>query len=110
MQYAKDNFITRINFSDKFQHFGVCFSGMYILKIHFSLPFWLMGLIIFTLGFLWEVKDSFYADGFSWRDLTADLLGIIAAGLLLIGLWYYGIGIIVICYLLWEELPKRGRI
>ena len=26
-------------------------------------------------GLLWEVKDIFFADGFSWRDLVADAAG-----------------------------------
>lgn len=33
-------------------------------------------ILAWTGGFLWEIKDGFRADGFSWRDLVADTIGI----------------------------------
>ena len=77
-RYAKDNF----RGEDKLAHlFGTYFL---VDVLHFFSP--LAWLLAFVLGFAWEVKDGildwekigyFGGDGFSWRDLVADCVGIL---------------------------------
>jgi len=72
---------------DKLEHFsgsfvlcsGICRLGVSNKKA---------AVTAFTLGFAWEVKDAFMprekygpigAEGFCWRDLTADAVGVFAS-------------------------------
>ncbi len=67
---------------DKLEHFAGSFILAWILSFFLS-RFWAVGLA-FGLGFLWEVKDGYYPynrltgaiEGFSWKDLIADMAGI----------------------------------
>ena len=62
---------------DKQQHFIVCF----ILTLGFLPYIGVIYTIVITLviGFLKEIWDIYYGSGFCWFDMTANLLGIIAA-------------------------------
>lgn len=72
---------------DKLEHLAGSFLLCTLIAWPFG-PWWGAGAV-FVLGFLWEMKDGFYPydrktgaiEGFSWKDLIADVLGI------LIGLW-----------------------
>ena len=46
--------------------------AMYFTQKHVA-AFWAL-----LAGFLWEVKDGFREEGFSWRDLVADMIGVFA--------------------------------
>jgi len=67
---------------DKLEHFAGSFILAWILSFFLS-RFWAVGLA-FGLGFFWEVKDGYYPynrltgaiEGFSWKDLIADMAGI----------------------------------
>ncbi len=72
---------------DKLEHF----SGSFILCSDISrlgVSNKKAAIIAFSIGFAWEVKDAFMprekygaigADGFCWRDLTADAVGVFAS-------------------------------
>jgi len=71
---------------DKLEHFLMALSGTltgaYILKLSYLS----VSLFIFILGLVWEIKDGITKNGqgFSWKDLIADLMGILIAYLFLI--------------------------
>ena len=79
-KFADDYWISK----DKRDHFlgsALLVAVFYFLCYHFSWMcqtwaqkdialFWAL-----FCGFFWEVKDGFFTDGFSYKDLVADLLG-----------------------------------
>lgn len=92
--FAADSWLTTqgtIIRYDKLEHCVVyligTLVGLYVGQWMDSMAFqiwWRRGLLVF--GVLWEVKDGFIGyvkwgwwggDGFSWRDLVANVIGII---------------------------------
>lgn len=73
---AKDNWLGgMIKVNDKMAHFGTAFIGTRLLVI-LGVPLgWILGFTI-TVSVLKELYDSRWNDGFSWRDLVADMIGI----------------------------------
>ncbi len=45
--------------------------------------------VALCFGVLWEIKDIFMADGFSWRDLVADAAGIVVYGAVMWRHWIW---------------------
>ena len=78
MNWADDSWFSQgglILVYDKLEHLLSAFVGMYLLSRFIKKRY--AALICISASILWEVRDIFFADGFSWRDLTADLAGII---------------------------------
>jgi len=74
-QWAKDSWHSKFRTSDKWYHFFGCaliFATLWIA----GLPVVDCFFLTLFAGVLVEIKDGFYADGFSWRDLIADTLGL----------------------------------
>jgi hypothetical protein len=76
--FAQDYWLTR----DKLEHlFGsaLLFSFLYILGLRFLFcPMRSVAALLAVIGgILWEIKDGF-RDGFSYKDLVADCIGIMA--------------------------------
>lgn len=65
---------------DKVLHFGACF--LIALLLYPVIGWWSVGTAIAT-GFLKEVYDWRDYGGFSWADIVADLLGVLACVILL---------------------------
>ncbi|MFZ5559293.1 MAG: hypothetical protein ACOZAL_00645 [Patescibacteria group bacterium] len=80
--FAKDSFLSKSCSFDKLEHFAYWCLLYLGLKRFLFLPDMAM-ITAFILGFLWEIKDIFRADGFSWRDLLMDIAGILVGRYLL---------------------------
>jgi hypothetical protein len=85
MRWAKDSWTSKCQEYDKFVHLtGSCFLTMLLYQIfHIWLVFFLSLTfaveVAFLAGFILEVlqgKHEEYGDGFSWRDLVANVIGI----------------------------------
>jgi len=69
--------------SDKAEHFYLALIGS--LTTLFFLPLVTTVLIWIAIGTAWEAKDGLFTydgkhiQGFSWKDLIADIFGIVAA-------------------------------
>ena len=77
---AKDHWFA----NDKGAHFGLWFAlTCCLLKIGLS-PFWAAHFAVHW-GIAWEISDGWNLflwndpDGFSWKDLVADIVGIVGA-------------------------------
>jgi VanZ family protein len=95
--FSKQGMIIRY---DKLEHLLGCFGLTFILII-FSMftemSILIPGIVTFIAGLLWEVKDGYLdwekynrwgGEGFSWKDLIANLVGILLAyGVLVLGLF-----------------------
>ena len=80
--FAKDKWLSKAETYDKLEHFGFwCLLYLGLERFLFVPDIAMIGALI--LGILWEIKDIFRADGFSWKDLTADILGILTGRFLL---------------------------
>jgi VanZ family protein len=73
---AKDKWNSKAQEYDKLYHFFGCWAMFFFLLGFTSSTLSVFLTILF--GLLWEVKDIFRADGFSWKDLVADILGVVA--------------------------------
>ena len=68
--------------SDRYVHFIVCIILVQLVSL--LIPFYYAMLIVFILGLSKEIFDSKQQDDtFSFKDLFADILGIIIQGLIL---------------------------
>ena len=100
---SNDNWQSSMRISDKVLHFAGFFSIIFFTKAFVNLNILiLLGWAAF--GVLWEVAECKFADGFSWRDLTADFLGIGTAYLMLLKGTYFivGFSICVAVYFGWN--------
>lgn len=68
---------------DKREHLwgsGLLFCVLYFLMLRAGGVYWGTGADAatwaFVGGLLWEIKDGLWNDGFSWKDLIADCVGI----------------------------------
>jgi hypothetical protein len=75
---------------DKLEHFLLALVGMVLLIELFKIPQWWAVIAGFVAGALWEIKDGILPyngagdiEGFSWKDLIADVAGI-CAGLVIV--------------------------
>lgn len=85
-RWSQDSWLT----NDKGFH---CFGTSYLLFAFFRFfPLTPSLLIVLFLGLLWEIKDAIFpyesfgflgGDGFSYKDLTADIIGILLGCLLI---------------------------
>jgi hypothetical protein len=64
-----------LKLNDKVQHFLVCFLLTYLFNCLFSLI--ISSLIVLVIGILKEIYDKYFGSGFCWKDLLADILGIL---------------------------------
>lgn len=79
MAWAKDRFFQLTPpwiRPDKREHLLGCAFLFCLCYFLLSLPPPLCALNAFACGLLWEIKDGFWNDGFSWKDLIADCIGI----------------------------------
>lgn len=69
---------------DKLEHFLVYLTLTYVVGVLFLTPLH-TALVLFAVGLVWEIKDALVpyenvgfwgGDGFSWKDLSANILGI----------------------------------
>ena len=82
--FAKDSFRSKFTTSDKWYHFF----GSALLYAFLWSSLYRVGdvsilaciLWAFAGGILVEIIDGFKPDGFSWKDLAMDALGILAMG------------------------------
>ncbi len=67
---------------DKLEHFLVYFLAAFMFS--FKLPKKIVIALLFAIGLLWEIKDALLpyekygwwgGEGFSWKDLTANMIG-----------------------------------
>lgn len=74
---------------DKLEHFLIYFLAGFVLSFKFAAK--AVIVLLFAIGLLWEIKDALMpyekygwwgGEGFSWKDLTANIIGI-ALGLTL---------------------------
>lgn len=87
IRFAKDKWNSKsgtIIKYDKIEHFLCCFVlyfGFVLLKVDFLYSLY----FVFLIGIIWEVKDAFLpwekfgwygGDGFSMKDLIADMSGV----------------------------------
>ena len=91
-RWARDSWLSRgglVLTYDKLEHFltylGLTFIGFW-LRIDSTIP------ILLMIGILWEIKDALLpyekvgfwgGDGFSWKDLMANIAGIAVGYVLL---------------------------
>jgi len=61
---------------DKWQHFAGSYASQKVLSKHMNK--YLSGLLVFSLGLYKEYEDA-YREGWSARDITVDVLGIVSA-------------------------------
>ncbi len=61
---------------DKWQHFTGCYASQKLLSKHMNKYF--SGLLILSVGLYKEYEDA-YREGWSARDITVDVLGIVSA-------------------------------
>lgn len=78
---------------DKLEHFLLAFVGTFITISGLNLHPASVIAVIGVLGILWEVRDGIVVNqntgvvqGFSWKDLFADIFGIVAG---------YGLGVYI---------------
>ncbi len=73
-------FVDEVNWDiknpDKWQHFSGCYISQKLLSKHMNKYF--SALVIISVGVYKEYEDA-YREGWSSRDLTADLLGVVSA-------------------------------
>lgn len=74
LRWVEDSWTSKFRTSDKFYHFFGCALIFATLRIT-GLTGWLCFVLTFLAGFLVELIDAVRADGFSWRDMVADILG-----------------------------------
>jgi hypothetical protein len=86
--WANDSWFSQCKFYDKVEHYSAGFQGTIIpLLIGYKTGYWWLQdkavvPTALTMAILWEVKDGFFSDGFSWKDMLASWVGIgIAWGL-----------------------------
>jgi VanZ family protein len=74
---------------DKLEHFLIYFLAGFLLSFKFAAE--IVIILLFAIGLLWEIKDALMpyekygwwgGEGFSWKDLIANIIGI-ALGLAL---------------------------
>lgn len=86
MRMADDVWNSDMKISDKFTHFIFFYfaivigAGLYYFNVLWYIP------LLVILGYAKELYDSKFCDGFSWKDLTMDYLGI-GLGMALIYNW-----------------------
>ena len=61
---------------DKWQHFTGCYASQKLLSKHMNK--YLSGLLLLSVGIYKEYEDA-YREGWSLRDISMDLLGILSA-------------------------------
>ena len=89
-RWAKDSWFSKggliIRF-DKIEHAVLFFIGFWVLLI-IGIPINWSLVFLLALGILWEIKDALVpfekygklgGDGFSWRDIMADIVGLAIA-------------------------------
>jgi len=76
MRWSKDDFFTSMKISDKFLHASGNILGLYVLR-SFNVSLLLSIAIISIIDVLWELIEIKIADGFSWKDLVADFVGVL---------------------------------
>jgi hypothetical protein len=87
MRWSKDSWLSKCMEFDKLTHAGgscLLTLTLYLPLNFFSPCIWIVnaaiaGCLAFTLGLFLEILQGWYADGFSWRDLTANVIGITLA-------------------------------
>lgn len=82
---SKDNYTSCLRFSDKFLHFIYGFAGVVFLGFHTQWGFPKVFIWVMVVGILLEVIQGILSklfdktDGFSYRDIVADLIGVLLA-------------------------------
>lgn len=74
--FTYKSFFSKCLIYDKLYHFLGGAAGTMFLRLR-NWPMLSIILSIFIGGLLWEIKDGFAADGFDWKDLVADSVGIL---------------------------------
>jgi VanZ family protein len=83
---------------DKLEHMLGCMILTIVMALLIDA---IAGIYVFIAGFLWEMKDGLMdwekygwwgGEGFSWKDLIADVVGIILGYILLAGFFLYLLG------------------
>ncbi len=96
-RWAHDSWLSRgglVVKYDKLEHALAYFVGSVFL-LWLGLPYDEVFFFLFLAGVMWEIKDAhipfetygkFGGDGFSWRDIIANLTGIFAGFLVV---WFF---------------------
>ncbi len=100
-----NNWNTRTdNQSDKLDHFGLG-TVLFLLGWVFWYNFWYALLFAFVIGVLWEVRDGFLGEGFSYGDIIADSIGILFGGIALlirISLYWIIAEVAILAFIYWK--------
>ncbi len=60
---------------DKLEHFLLTLTGT-VVGAFISVK-WAV-IMVLLLGLAWEIRDGYFSHGFSWKDLLANLFGVLA--------------------------------
>lgn len=108
---SKDSFTSCLKFSDKFLHMMYGFSAFVFLGFYTQWSFLIVLGWVMLGGLILEVLQIKFADGFSYRDLVADLVGALLAII-----WVTNpknllvFAVLLGLYLWWEGIPRlRGQ-
>lgn len=90
-KWADDSWLSQCTEYDKLTHAGGSALLMCGLSCILAISFNRIGQVLFAgalaflVGFALEIYQAYRGDGFSWRDLVADIVGIWIASLAIIG-------------------------
>lgn len=106
IKWAYDTFRSVMLISDKFLHLSASFTAALILHFQTGLSILNICVFVFVGGIVWEFLEMFFADGISWRDIIANLIGIGVFVLFVKGFFVIAVIVAVISYVLfnWEVL------
>ena len=106
IKWAYDTFRSVMLISDKFLHLSASFAAALILHFQTKWSIWNICILVIVGGIIWEFLEMFFADGISWRDIVANLIGIGVFVLFIKGFFIIAVIVAVISYVLfnWEIL------
>jgi len=92
--------------SDKFLHLSASFTAALILYFQTGLSVLNICILVIVGGIIWEFLEMFFADGVSWRDIIANLIGIGVFVLFVKGFFIIAVIVVITSYVLfnWEML------
>jgi len=86
MRMANDPWNSNMKINDKIAHFACFYFALIIgIGIYCYNPLWFVPMLV-VMGLIKEFYDSKYGDGFSYKDLIMDFMGI-GFGLALLYNW-----------------------
>jgi len=108
---SKDNFTSCLKFSDKFLHMIYGFAGFVFLGFYTQWPFIAVFAVVIAVGIILELLQVVFADGFSSKDLIADITGCILAWIWVNNPKNIWVFIVILgIYLYVEGIPRlRGK-